>query len=153
MEVDVDHVVDVDASERLDRPHGQARAAQRVRRVQLRDAMTRDVDLEVARQRHERGCPLRGIEPHKDHRVRARAVLRIGTGAHVDGVLRALVGADQEDGLRLARGGRVDHLLDALDVGGVLERCDHLVHLVPRSHSGRARRGGNDHQRSDQLAE
>ena len=87
----------VSALDRLERELG---AAQLVGRVDLVGAVARDLDLEVARQRHHRGGLLGRVEADQDDRVRAGA-----PAAALVVVLRPLVGADQHDRLRLARVG------------------------------------------------
>ena len=101
LEVDVDHVVDREPGELLDRLQRQRRAAELVGRVDLVGAAAGDLHLQVARQRHQRGGLPLGVEPGQDDRVRARA----GAGAAVLGVLGPPVGAQQQDRLRLARVG------------------------------------------------
>ena len=92
-EVDVDDVVDPDPEhvlQRLDRERGTAPG---VRGVELRGALARDRDLEVARDReHGDGLGPRA-EADEHHRVRARVALR---------GRRAMIGADQQDRPRLA---------------------------------------------------
>ena len=94
-EVDVDDVVDVvDAGELLDDLQGQLRPAVGVGGVELVDPVAGDVHLQVARDRQHRD--LVGGDAEQDRRVRARPDLL---------ALRALVGAEDEDRLRLARVG------------------------------------------------
>src|SRR5215218_26124 len=145
LEVDVDHVVDREAGQPLDRVRGELRAADRVGGVELVDAVARDLDLEVARQRHHRRRLLLRIEAHEDDRVGTLT----GTGAAVGRVVGALVGAEQEDRLRLAREGLGDAVPE-LEILRAVERVDDLVDLVKRGDRSRRRRREDDQERAEQ---
>ncbi|OLE35130.1 MAG: hypothetical protein AUG48_11710 [Actinobacteria bacterium 13_1_20CM_3_68_9] len=131
-EVDVDDVVDVcDAGELLDDLQGQLRSSIRVGGVELVDPVAGDVHLQVARDRQHRDL-VRG-DAEQDRGVRA-CTERL--------VLRAPVGAEDEDRLRLARIGHDEPTLNRFepsqapgDLGRVDEDAD---------------RGGGRHRDDDQ---
>ena len=93
LEVDLDEVVDLEpvAEERLDGLDRQRRAAERVGGVDLVDAVPRDVDLDVARDRELAHAAERGVDEHD--RVGAPGPLV----ALVDRLAGALVRAEHED--------------------------------------------------------
>src|SRR6185295_10083734 len=93
-------------------------------------AVARDVDLEVARQRHDRRRLLVRVQAHEHDRVRA------GARATLDVVLRPLVGAEDEERLGLPRVGRGERVPAEPQLGVHLERVHDLVHLVERRDGG-----------------
>src|SRR5439155_18327666 len=129
-EVDVDDVVDVgDPRELLDRLQGQLRASVGVGGVEPVDAVAGDVHLQVARDRQHRD--LVGGDAEQNRGVRAGAL-----------IVGALVGAEDEDRLRLTGIGHNDPALNRVeaaqaprDIGQVDEDAD---------------RGGGGHRDDDQ---
>jgi hypothetical protein len=103
-------------------------------------AVAGDLDLEVARDRHQRDGVLVGVQAREDDGVRARLA-----GQRV--VAQALVGAEDHDRLRLARLRRIDRVQrdDLAPAGDVVEGLLHLVELHERSCGDRAR--GHQHDR------
>ena len=135
-EVHVDDVVDVDVQQVADRADRELRAAEVVGLVDLALPVAGDLDLEVARDRHDRHRVLVGVQADDDDRVRARPDLA--------DVGEAAVGAEQEDRLRLAGGHVLEELLDVRDPGrSLLEGVDVVVDLEQQT--GRHRRGGEHH--------
>ncbi len=143
-EVHVDHVVDPQAGELLDRVHHQLGAAVGVGVVQLAGALARDLHLEVARERHQRGGALGRVEPDQDHGVGAGVaeLARLGLGR-----VRALVGPEQHDRLRLAGLGLRQRLAE-VELRSLPERVHELVELVERQRRRAGRAGEHDQQRA-----
>ena len=144
-EVDRDHVVDREPRDLLDRLEGQLRAPVGVGLVDLGRAVPGDVDLEVTRDREQRGGALRGIEPDEHQRVGARRSPLV-----VDRFVIPLVGPDQEEGLRLAGVG-LRQVAVQVELRVVLEGVHDLVDLVERRDGGGRDRRRDDQQRAEQV--
>ena len=151
-EVDRDHVVDrerlaVDLEQVLDRADRAALAGGLVRGVDLDlVADARDVDEQVARDRHHRDDLLVRVEPDEDHRVRARLVAGLAVAV-------ADVGAEDHQRLRLAGVGAVD--LGDLDRRPPLgaQDVEHVVDLQQHGRGDRARGREADQHAGEQRAQ
>ena len=82
-EVDDHQVVDLEPGEALDRLHGEVRAAELERGVDLREAVAGHVDAQVARDRQERGAASSRVGADEHDRVRALSALSSRPGAVV----------------------------------------------------------------------
>src|SRR5204863_7027620 len=107
------------ARDLLDRLERELRATQLVGLVDLPHAVARDAHLEVTWDRKQRRGVLRWVEPDQDDRVRALAAAVPGRA------LRASVGADQHDRLRLTRSRRGKVGLAEHEAGGLVESAHH----------------------------
>ena len=141
-EVDVDDVVDVEPGEPLDDLQGQLRPTGAVGGVELVDPDPRDVDPEVAGDRHQGDRVAVRVDVQQDRRVRA---------ARVAGALgpEPFVGAEDEDVLRLAAVGRHELLGHAVDPAEALGEVGGDQQHV---HRGRRRHRDHDHHRGGEKA-
>ncbi len=139
-EADVHVVVDREARELLDGLDREPRAAERVGDVDPVRAVTGDVHLQIARQRHQRD-PLARVDAHQDDRVGAwlQAELLVAVAA---------VRACDQDRLRLATQDRGE-LVAGIDARELL---DGLVEEEKRARRGRAGGHGHDDQGGEQGA-
>ena len=133
------------AEQRLQRARGEVEPAEAVGVVDLRQPVAGDLDREVARDREHGGRVRLGVEPQEHQRVRPRVLAALAV---------ALVGADEQDRLRLAGLGLGDRARRHRRLGAeVVEVVLDLLELEQAGGSHGAAAEHGDDQRAQQHAQ